>query len=495
MNELCSNISWRKLLFVGIIVISSTPLACQFTRFTHNDPAPIFTAGNPLASFTGWEDCEKEQRARFSFSLFRQSADKGRSSSFTTSNNEDCNKDVELGDIHGRWNMVSLFYPEENGDTTIATRLQSALGIDAADIDDCFNPANYNLADPRNTDKSQLLGFFSVPIEYRKHGIRFEADIATCWDIGIKLQTGIASITQEANFIDKTCSGQGETCTILNDAGSTETIVINNMPDECKLLLIKKIMKQKDEVADSLGLDISDYCETDIEDFILSLYWSHCFEANADPKKQNDCWSHYTFTPFIEGYFSVPFSKRMPQKKLFALPFGSNNHFGYGCTGGFTINFIETVEIGIEAGFTKYSSEKYENYPVPTHDLQTGMFPRKATICKDPASTWTFGATIGSHHFIDCLSTYIQLRSVYHCKDKITILDVETLGDTDTFEKSNIKVNKMQEESEWSSHFVNVNFDYDISPNMALGFHWQAPLRQKYAYRPTTVMGSVICKF
>jgi hypothetical protein len=50
----------------------------------------------------------------------------------------------------------------------------------------------------------------------------------------------------------------------------------------------------------------------------------------------------------------------------------------------------------------------------------------------------------------------------------------------------------MVEMSKWQSHVINVGFTYDISPNVALGFLWQAPVYQKSAYRATTLMGSVI---
>ncbi len=53
----------------------------------------------------------------------------------------------------------------------------------------------------------------------------------------------------------------------------------------------------------------------------------------------------------------------------------------------------------------------------------------------------------------------------------------------------------MREQTAWDSSFFNVSFDYNISEYMALGFLWQAPISQEFAYRPTTVMGSLIVRF
>ena len=50
----------------------------------------------------------------------------------------------------------------------------------------------------------------------------------------------------------------------------------------------------------------------------------------------------------------------------------------------------------------------------------------------------------------------------------------------------------MANRSRWSNHVVNVGLTYDISPNIALGFLWQAPVAQHNSYRQTTLMGSFI---
>ena len=65
----------------------------------------------------------------------------------------------------------------------------------------------------------------------------------------------------------------------------------------------------------------------------------------------------------------------------------------------------------------------------------------------------------------------------------------------DNFVIANVKVKKMEQESAWTSSFVDVHFDYDVSENIVLGFLWQAPVSQTFAYRPTTVMGSIIVQY
>jgi hypothetical protein len=246
-----------------------------------------------------------------------------------------------------------------------------------------------------------------------------------------------------------------------------------------------------------LDLDIYNFCKTDMEDIVLSVYWTHCFDLNQN--SNNDCWPEFTIAPYLVGEFSAPLSERQNPNKLFSVPFGINKHWGFGFTGGFTINFIDTIEIGFEGGFTKFSSETYFAQPVPTHELQQGIFPRKADLDRRPGTVWSFGATLGAYHYVSCLSTYIQFRLLHKCSDCICIRQTIPIaafnGTPDNFPASNIKLEKMQRESEWTSSFVDVYFDYDLSENVALGFFWQAPVSQQFAYRPTTVMGSIIVQY
>jgi len=147
MNKLISKLLLGKFLLAGLLLIVNTITLCQLIRFTHHDPAPIYTTGNPVAMFTRWENGKREQQAQFSCTAFRQSADKGRTNPFTSSSCPEntcidcakvCDKDVELGNLHGRWNMIALFYPEENVNTEIIQQLQSNLGITSDDIEKMF---------------------------------------------------------------------------------------------------------------------------------------------------------------------------------------------------------------------------------------------------------------------------------------------------------------------------------------------------------------------
>ena len=533
--------------FLYRISLAGVLLSCcaqAAIRFTSNDPYPVFTAQNPLAWYTFWHDCEPESPYDFSISLFRQVAHKGRTGPFfsgacstqaTTACSLPncapcCDKDVPIGNIHGPWNMLALLYPEPNGNSTVADNIINALELTTPDLYGVAAPGPIvtYISQPWNTDPTKQFGFFSVPIDYTKYGVRFQADFMISCDFGVRLQAGVVSIRQIAKFLDRSycaldnmapyistpaapntvtsctpnlstscCPQEGGTMNVCNQTQACCQINQYNCND--KILVINGIMKQVRDIATILGFDIDNFCETNVEDLIFSMYWTHCWEFNTDT--DNPCWPDYTFAPFAVGEISAPFSKQQNVNRLFSVPFGLDRHWGYGFTGGFTLNFIETIELGFDAGFTRYSEELYCNYPVPTNELQEGMFPRKADLRKRPGTTWSFGATMGAYHFLSCLSAYVQFRLLHHCDDHFCILNAIPVtpitpdAPDDDFTISNILVGKMKEESMWSSSFVDVHLDYDITDTMQLGFFWQAPVAQKYAYRPTTVMGSLIFKF
>lgn len=529
----------RIVYVVSSLLLLSMPMLLRAeNRYTNNDPYPVYTAANPLGMWTYWRDCEPESRARLSISVFRQRANsaKGDFCSLENTTCADapntctdccrvCPREVPIGDIHGRWNMIALLYAEANGNTVVQKNLIEGLGLDdptvtgatAEEIAKCLT----QIKTPSQSDPKQEFGFFSVPIEYRKYGVRLQAEIDILCGFGIRLQTGVVTIQQRACFEDKTCSALGTKCQFLTSSGTTgqcteSCCVVHEFDCGCKKVVMNGLMNQLDVVVRAetqqvpptdtfneiqmLDLNIDNFCKTDIEDVVLSIYWSHCFDINQN--SENPCWPEFTIAPYMIGEISAPASDRQCPKQLFSLPFGINKHWGYGFTGGFTINFIETIELGFEAGFTRFSTETYFAQPVPTHELQQGIFPRKADLDNRPGTVWSFGATLGAYHFISCLSTYIQFRLLHKCEDHICILKTipwvkifEPPTDGDDFPKTNVKVDKMERESEWTSSFVNVHFTYDVSDNIALGFLWQAPVSQTFAYRPTTVMGSIIVQY
>lgn len=487
-----ASLGYKHIFLWGLAL--GTHALCGMTNLTSNDPYPIYTTADPhnflnireKQALKGYEVYGAPERAQISISGYRQSASTG-----STVNRED----VELGDLTGRWNVLGLFFPEPDGSTAVEQLLLSVLNITQAEKDKCFNSNpgadEVNLADPSNSDVNKEFGFFTVPIKYRKAGLRFDIDIDLVCGFAFKIQGGVADLRQTATFVDLTCSATGLACPTHDPAGTgdacvNETCCIDIFTCECKKLVIDKIMKQFDSIiTPTLGLNASNYHTVGAEDTRLTLYWRRMYEIN----RLRPSWARFIITPFLEAEVAIPTGKKGCPHALFALPLGNDGHWGYGFNGGFTIDWVDTVEIGFEASMTKFHSRRVCDVPVPTHELQSGVFPRLATLIRSPGTNWAFMATLSAYHFLDRLSFWFQYAFVNHDQDCFTILS------TNAGSASNIILKKMIANSKWESQVANVGFNYDISPNIALGVLWQAPLRRRNAYRSTTIMGSIVVSF
>lgn len=515
MKAQIARLSAYALLFVTAHEIQS------LSNLTKNDPYPVYTSADPYAFmrsrykqelqggeypiFTslirprdqqhmqGGQVYGPHERLRLSFSVFRQSSKWGTNVDFV---------DVPLGDLEGRWNVLGLFYPESNGNTEIQQQLFAALDITQAEQDHCFSSTGVDLANPDSIDARHEFGFFSVPIKYRKHGVRFELNAELHTDWMLQIQTGVSDIRQTVTFIDLTCTATGLSCPVrdcvtpaecsdpLNTtpgACINENCCIDVFDCACKKLVINKIMDQFEcVITPTLGLNSRDFHKTAMEDTRVSVFLSHLWDVNTF---RGPTWARFLFTPFIAAQVNIPTGRKSCPRVLFDLPSGNDGYWGFGFTSGCTIDFLETVMIAVEAGMTKWNTRTVCDVPVATNCQQSGVFPRLADLRVTPGTNWNFNATLSAYHFLERLSFYAQFVLVDHSEDCIKLIST-TASTPET-----LQLKKMRELSAWQSMFVNSAFNYDISPNIALGILWQAPVKRRNAYYSTTVLGSLVITY
>lgn len=481
-----------------LCILQCTTHLAGYSNLTKNDPYPVYTALYPYTFLTnnerdflkGIEPIHNQEWFCLSLSPFRQSAVFGR----------DINKKkTNLGDLLGNWNMLALFYPGMNasGGTNSTNVVQSALLSALGLTDNAVTTTCSGLFDPSKTDTKHEFGFFDVPIKYRKYGIRMELDVQLFCDLGIQLLAGVSDTIQTATFNDLTCIAVGTQCDIVEDACPPATTnatcprcccnIDNQITCDCKRLVIQKIMRQKDIIAKTLCLGIKNFSHRGLEDTRISLYWRHLFAVNQELER----FPYFILMPFFAFEVTLPSGHKIDPNCLFALPSGNNGHTGIGFSSGLNFDFVETIEIGIQASMTTWNSRCYRSFPVPVNELQAGMFPYKADLTIKPGTNWTFSALMHARHFLDWLSVWAQWVVVTHGRDQFCTAQILPFNATDTTPPVPL-LNKLSDESKWHSHVMNVGATYDISPNIALGLLWQAPLSQRNAYRSTTIMGSII---
>jgi hypothetical protein len=499
------------LLLVLLTAGISHRLLC-ISNLAPNDPYPVFSSVEPhdfltlclKREFKG-EGCPEgcPDVFRISFSPFGQWAN--------------CKTDFFKFDVDDRWNVLGLFY-----DRCARQELLSRCGLDITP--DLLRTCT-DLFDPAFTDTSRRFGFLEAPFRYRKYGVRVEAEWYLGWDLTLKVQGGLADMRQTAALFDLTCSATGQSCPV-KDCNSTmdtpdvpcsnDNVIPNPDPDfadscandiccidffncACKTLLIDHIMKRINPIAKTLGLDAHEFHELSLEDTRLSLNWRHVFPVN----ECNPCWPYFLFMPFISLESSFPTGKQIPHCKLLGLSFGNDGHFAVASNVGFMIDFVNSIEVGLEAGLTYFVPKTHAHYPVPTHEFQETIFPRLVTLCVKPGYNWNFGATLNDYHFLEHLSAYVQYVYVAHSKDCYKIVcdkqeercrNKWKMFDQDHRCPSPL-LRKLRDRSEFEVHLLNIGFNYDIASFMTLGVFTQVPLARRNAYRSATLMGTLTFRY
>lgn len=451
------------VLCVGIILTSVNSIHALSSN-ARNDPYPVFTTLDPHTflqtqeklELKGWErDKKKNERLGFSISPFGQTASDAR---------DVCKNIVNIGDLDGKWAMIGLLYGALPDNQTWGPQLLAARQALFPTV-----PTNTPITDTFAIDQNQQFGFYTIPINYRKLGVRFELSGQLSNDIGLKFQTGVADICQT-------------TCSITDLTGTaTSEIQSNGSFDPINANITKQniqqyLMDNLNPIADEIGLDVQDFHDASMEDVRGGIYWRHAYLMNEG----RDTWDKFILTPFIFVEGSVAVGKEHHPSKAFGLPFGDNGHNSIGLNAGLNLDFVETIEIGVDGGFTHFFSRNFCNYRVPTSEFQSGIYPFFTDVCISPGDNWQLGAKLSAFRFLERLSGYFQYVMVTHKGDCIHLKQPDEAFMPGLLEKKSC----------WRVHLANIGFNYDISPYISLGFLWQAPLMQLNAYRETTLMFS-----
>lgn len=474
-------------LLVLLLATLHSPALADLTTLAKNDPIPMFTTLNlddallltrkqllyKFDALNGWDyewADKKKDHVNISVSPFNQSADRGKTikGSLCPAVTDTCSTlgDTPLGDLTGRTDMIALLYgkvPEGQTQPTILATASAKLF-----------PSGTGLNNEANIDPNQQLGFFSFPLKYRKRGLRIEASGQLPLGFLLQMQAGFASIRQtredtinKTNLYDPTTS---------NFTPVTPTVDVDNVNEY--------LMNQVVAIADELNIDFCDFIETSLEDIRFNLYWRQFFAVNEEAESS---WARFLAIPYLELSGSLSPVRVDNGRKFFALPFGNNRHSSAGLTAGINLDFIETIEIGGEVGFTHFFKKEYCNMPMPTSQFQQNLYPYSANASVTPGENWHFCARLAAFHFLDRLSMNFEWYVLDHQPDHITVL---TPDPTNAF---------MPEVLECRSSFKvklgNIALNYDFSPNFNVGLLWQIPFSQRNAYRSSTIMAGINVTF
>lgn len=376
---------------------------------------------------------------------------------------------VLAGDLHGPLNMIGLTYGTIPTGATQPALLTTAAALPLTAV------AGATVGDATYSDLNQNFGFFSLPTKYRKMGARFNFSLRILSDFCLSFQTGVVDMKQTlTHYTDKTSNAAvGD---VFYTGGDATLFTAD------KVTIEQNLMDKRTAIFQQMGINGEDWNKTGAEDVSGYLTWRHNFKVNqdADPKD----WAAFIFTPHIKigGTFAV--GKEKNPDILLSLPFGNNGHHAFHASGGFGIDFYESIECSVEGGITHFFNRTYTTR-VPNHKLQSLLFPYKTTVKVEPGKTWHVSLCMNAFHFMDKLSLFTQYSYINHQQDTISLVTADAA----------FLPKRLQDQTACKVQLANIGLNYDLSPNMTFGFLWQAPIAQRASYKTHTFLLSGVLTF
>lgn len=429
------------------------------TLFSHLHPAPSANYYDPVPFYDSFgvnrfSNNNDEWSIDLKLSPFYQHA--------TGARNKEGEK-VPEGDRIGRWEMFGIIWDSGN----------------AAPTDKPFNETNYPRiyelktdAENKNitSDTSELDidydGDWSVRIDNEKLGIRGGINIAMSSGFGFALKGGFAEYKQTPTFEDVSIHGTGD--------------------DVLGKFLREDLMTYYTlfEFAKELDLNIYRKSTTVFEDMYAQAYWSQTFQFN-----DYDGNHVVSVSPYLSTGIWLPSGKKKNQDQQFTLPSGHDGFWGVAFEGAINLDFPETVLVNIGAGISFFETKIESNYRIPTNKYQAGMIPWKGRVRRRLGPAWNLNASFLARNFIDKLSATFEYVYARHERDTIT------MQESDSSRNSLFLPSLLESWSAWQAQTAYLGFNYQVTPNLAIGASGQTHLSGIHVYKTHTIMGTLTFTF
>lgn len=458
-----------RILLSCFLAFSFFPLSARVT-LDYNDGYQLF--GTVLPTSVLNRECREllkqegngiDERFFFSAAMYGQKATTARDLKKQTS---------FVGDVHGRLNMVGLMYGALPKGVIQPSLLQTAAlqNFQTAPL------TTTSIANPTYSDLTQNFGFFTDPGKYHKVGLRFQASVRPFQDLIFTVQAGIADLQQTTSLVGMTPLALAANVYPANAVVTPTNFALDQTTVE------QYLMEPAQQIFQQLGVTVGDIQQTGPEDVSFYAILRHNFPINqeADPEE----WAYFIFTPILQIGATAAAAKAASPYKLYDLSLGNNRHQSLNIAAGFSLDFAETLELDFFTGITHFFSRTYVAR-VPTSQLQSTLFPYTTNIISKPGQSWFISLGINAYHLMDNLSVYAQYLYMAHLKDKISLVTPD----------SAFLPSRLEQDSPFKIQVANFGFDYDLSPNFAIGLGYQWPLARRGAYKTNTVLLNLTLTF
>jgi hypothetical protein len=467
-----------------------TPLYGEVTSLNYFDPFKVYSAIDPqdyllsrkrleLEGASWWN--ETGQWCKISISGFFQSACDGKPMDGgdipvtsivdgvqSTTNSIGFAYEPIL-DLSGRTPMIPLVMGTKPANASYGPILTEAAEVLFPDSDPVIPVENQEEV----IDPASKWGFFSLPSKYQKRGARMDLLINLCSGTGLHIKGSFASICHTPK-IPKNLTCEPTDCPFnppIADFPQVTTVNVNDY-----------LMNEYDCIIKEIGMTNQTFQKTGLEEIVAELYWRQAFEFNGN----REGWPHILVIPYFEGGFAFSPTNARNTNDLFSVGFGNNEHLAAGFAAGICIDFVETIELSGEIGYTHFFDHNFDCYRMPNSKLQNNIYPFNTAVNVQPGHNIYYAARLSARNFLERLSGYFQFVALEHAQDCIKVLN-----DPEHAFVPEVLVKK----SGFKVKLANIGFTYPLTPNLIAGFEWQAPLSQRNCPRTTTIMFSLTGSF
>jgi hypothetical protein len=427
------------------------------------------------------------------------------------------------------------------------------------------------LAFPSSRDPERLFGYGYYNLDYLKFGVRSLIELKPTDDWGLRIYTGFSNLDMDGiQSQDTTMNYQGPTAafmfqrypdqiyeeetenppkqvqpylnynfyqltdysqpTIGNDDPrvynanyfDANALSVNGrgyVSNQFKTVYLQSIQNNLNSLGQILGQDFRPYHAQSFDDTTFELFYRKMVLYNSNGKIVKGLTNEYEYPPYIlmptiAAHVTMPIAPRVPGEKIFARPIDNNGHWEWGANLGCEMDFLQTVILGCDIGFSWYNASNYSKFPVPTNQYQEGVYTYSANLTKQPGYSFTLGVGMQADKFMDKMTFFGEYRIVRHNQDSFIInyiepfLWVEYMESThqpSNFDNipngvmyldigepypypniSNVVIEHLKEISAWTVQMINLSFRFDINEDTSLGIAWQQPFAMINAYNAST---------
>lgn len=429
---------------------------------------------------------------------------------------------------------------------------------------------------PQSRDPQKLFGYGYYNAKYTKFGIRGTFEWKITENYGIKIYTGFSNLDiDQINITDTSMNYQGPTAAYMyarypdqiynvttattpqvsgpyqqpnlyqltpydspimdntsnamfNSNFYNTTELKNYLPDEFKSAFLQDVQYNLDNLGKLINQDFKPYSAQSFDDTTFELFYRRLIMYNTKSKlphgqKEENKIEHMPFTllPMAAVHITVPIAPRVPGNKVFARPIDNNGHVELGANLGIEFDFVNNIAFGCDVGFSWYNSSYYSNVPVPTNQLNEGIYLYSANFVKNPGFSYTCGVGMQVDKLFDCTNFFFEYRVVRHAQDTFDVksvnnlLTIQRMQDTHTAPATDsvqtldtipngilylnfnetppyptplsVVTSHLAEISSWSVQMLNITFNYEIQDDMMIGFAYQQPVSLRNALNATTL--------